>query len=336
MANLSIVASWDEVYQLETTDTALGGAPDGNPGVGTLNIPNLALGNRTAWLRDALTGWGGELPQVADLNALAISGVYRADAGATGHPNPGSEPVSVIHLQGANGKGSQAAFLTDGFVATRHRAAGGAAWGAWDRGLARSHFEGELPNNNFDDALETGVYSGFGVDNNTPSGGDNPFAGFNGVCIVQVWNPEQGGAAAKAVQVAYAIRSNEPEVYVRVNNTGAWAPWHRLWHGQFAEDQVVALFSESVAQNGYDLRPNGVLEQWGYGNLAADKTAVTFPIAFPAACHNVVICDVTGSSAGQAAVGLFGVEPDTLSTTGFVARVEDGASGNFFWRAIGN
>jgi hypothetical protein len=54
MANLTETAAWDDVYQIETTDPVVGGAPNPGTGAGMSNIPHLQLLRRTKWLRDEL------------------------------------------------------------------------------------------------------------------------------------------------------------------------------------------------------------------------------------------------------------------------------------------
>lgn len=64
MANLTdTAASWEAgVYQIETTDPVVGGAPNPTTGAGMSNIPHLQLAKRTAWLKgqvEALQNAGG-------------------------------------------------------------------------------------------------------------------------------------------------------------------------------------------------------------------------------------------------------------------------------------
>lgn len=54
MANLPEVPIWAPVYQLEQTDQVLGGLPDRLSGAGKSNWPLQDLGNRTAYLKEAL------------------------------------------------------------------------------------------------------------------------------------------------------------------------------------------------------------------------------------------------------------------------------------------
>lgn len=89
----------------------------------------------------------------------------------------------------------------------------------------------------------------------------------------------------------------------------------------------------ALATNGYEVRPSGVVEQWGSIYVARDSTAtVTFPIPFPTACWNIQLSwsDTTiGSGSPQGASG-FG--PPSLA--GFVIY-NDGQGRTHNWRALG-
>jgi hypothetical protein len=69
---------WDlRIYQLKTTDPALGGTPNVQTGAGTLNIPLQQLGNRTEYLKtiaDEVLAARGNQP---NLNALLQSLINR-------------------------------------------------------------------------------------------------------------------------------------------------------------------------------------------------------------------------------------------------------------------
>jgi hypothetical protein len=62
MADLSEVSEFPEgVYQIETTDPVIGGAPNVGTGAGMSNIPHLLLANRTRWLKNAVDSIVGGL-----------------------------------------------------------------------------------------------------------------------------------------------------------------------------------------------------------------------------------------------------------------------------------
>lgn len=90
---------------------------------------------------------------------------------------------------------------------------------------------------------------------------------------------------------------------------------------------------------GYVTLPNGTILQWGTAQsnsaVGATGTAILFPVAFPNACWQVVMCD-SGSACGVMAAGV------TASKTSFTVWSKDVAStgayasygGRYF--AVGN
>jgi hypothetical protein len=87
--------------------------------------------------------------------------------------------------------------------------------------------------------------------------------------------------------------------------------------------------TSSLTGNGYEIRPSGVIEQWGYaGPSSGGGQVVTFPIPFPTACFAIV---ATASPSN----GTINVSNPASSRTQFT--LTNGASGNFTsWRAIGH
>lgn len=75
MADLSESAVWGAgVYQIETTDPVLGGAPNPSTGAGMTNIPHQQLANRTAWLKGQVEALQTDLLALnAELDALAAA-----------------------------------------------------------------------------------------------------------------------------------------------------------------------------------------------------------------------------------------------------------------------
>jgi hypothetical protein len=87
-----------------------------------------------------------------------------------------------------------------------------------------------------------------------------------------------------------------------------------------------------LAQNGWMLHPNGLVEQWGFNTrLGSAAQTVTFPIAFPNAIYNVVV------SPRQNAGDALGQVPTVTGNPGlssFQLAHSDGSVGAF-WRALG-
>jgi hypothetical protein len=75
MANLPATAAWESgIYQIETTDPVLGGAPNPATGAGMTNIPHLQLDRRTLWLRDYALALQGQLDTLQAQIAMASIG----------------------------------------------------------------------------------------------------------------------------------------------------------------------------------------------------------------------------------------------------------------------
>lgn len=84
MANLTPVSSFDDVYQIETTDYVEGGAG------GTANVPSQQLLNRTEWLKDQFTIQRGHASQ--SVRNVVLTGRFDA---STGDLNLLSAPAST-------------------------------------------------------------------------------------------------------------------------------------------------------------------------------------------------------------------------------------------------
>jgi hypothetical protein len=97
-----------------------------------------------------------------------------------------------------------------------------------------------------------------------------------------------------------------------------------------------SLDSEDVigfGDNGYIKFSNGLIMQWGKVTASNATETVTFPIAFPTACLNVVCTDYQSADTG----GLGGVSGiKTLATTTTVEFSCYTTADSFFWQAIGH
>ena len=97
-------------------------------------------------------------------------------------------------------------------------------------------------------------------------------------------------------------------------------------------------FLSSLTPNGYVVFPSwlgGFTIQWGLG-VHADKSPVSFTLAYANACFIVLVTDGTVLSAAASDTVTYGAAPETLSKTGFTLRSSIGAlSGNCFWLSLG-
>lgn len=96
-----------------------------------------------------------------------------------------------------------------------------------------------------------------------------------------------------------------------------------------------AQFSARTEGNGFERKPSGLIEQWGYGiSDASGNLYVTFPVSFPGAMRNIVATHVGGAGAIVICVG------GSATKQGVTLRIQEGISGSpgvwgVYWRAIG-
>lgn len=88
-------------------------------------------------------------------------------------------------------------------------------------------------------------------------------------------------------------------------------------------------FNASLAANGYQKLPNGLIIQWGTRDIPNGTFSVTLPITFPTACQNVSATQADASNTG--ATGFY-VRSFTTSTLNFFSN---GAKTAVYWVAIG-
>ena len=88
------------------------------------------------------------------------------------------------------------------------------------------------------------------------------------------------------------------EIYWRQGNPpniggdGSWSPWHRFWH----DGNIGTAFGSSLAANGWQRLPSGLIIQWGTAPQGYNSV-VNLPIAFPnAAFQAVAVSSITASN----------------------------------------
>jgi hypothetical protein len=93
-------------------------------------------------------------------------------------------------------------------------------------------------------------------------------------------------------------------------------------------------FDKSLATDGYQKLPGGLIIQWGTtGVIAGPGTAtITFPIVFTTSCFNVQIT-IKDESGDTSSTGI--VAARSVTTTGFILRNGDDPNMIFNWLAIG-
>lgn len=83
--------------------------------------------------------------------------------------------------------------------------------------------------------------------------------------------------------------------------------------------------------SGYEKLASGLIMQWGTANSTVSGATVTFPLAFPTACFNVV-----ATFAAAVADGTNPLVCSTLTTANFNLRSIDAGTVSCFWQAVGN
>lgn len=90
------------------------------------------------------------------------------------------------------------------------------------------------------------------------------------------------------------------------------------------------------AASGYQKLPSGVYIQWGVtGSIASGtNTSVSFPIAFPTACRQVIPGIQGNSAVATSTTGHFGA--DITSASAFTLNNRTSSAYTFSWIAVGN
>jgi len=98
----------------------------------------------------------------------------------------------------------------------------------------------------------------------------------------------------------------------------------------------LASFQKSLASNGYQYFPGGLLLQWGVSNVAYDETVtiVNFPLSFPSACLNVTA--TVNQSSPVNGVLVSAVASFNQTSVSILGEFDvDSASLPTYWQALG-
>lgn len=118
------------IYQIETTDPVLGGAPNESTGAGMVNIPHQQLAKRTKVLKSMLdgAGIGATASPLVTLNTAKSNGTYRFASSDAQTPATGVGGVVIVMAESSSAV-TQVAF--DGATRAWQRVWTGSAWGPW-------------------------------------------------------------------------------------------------------------------------------------------------------------------------------------------------------------
>lgn len=140
-----------EIPRLEDGWWPTGGAVDPENDSGLMNWQAQLLANRTAWLKEALAGMGGNAVVVTDLDTIDRTCVFLAEGSAVGVPYTDRD-YRGIHIASRNGtEHSQIVFGLNNYLAFRDADEPGEGWGAWREilhdasGKVRSYYSTDAP-----------------------------------------------------------------------------------------------------------------------------------------------------------------------------------------------
>ncbi|MDB5432437.1 MAG: hypothetical protein JWP35_3553 [Caulobacter sp.] len=126
--------------------------------------------------------------------------------------------------------------------------------------------------------LNTLTFSGFFTSSSTATG--RPSGAAEGM-ITSIFDKL---ASADGYQMFAELAADR--IWTRRWVSGAWQAWAQIAGG--------------TTGAGFDIRPSGVIDQWGVVSGSGTTLAITFPIAFPTACERVLLSAVGTSGSTQA------------------------------------
>lgn len=134
MATLNESGTWPAgIYQLETTDPVLGGAPNEATGAGMSNIPHQQLARRTQVLKTLVdgAGVGATAVPLVTLNSAAarVTGSYRFASGDANTPLTGA--AGTVQVIAASASAVNQIACDSASTRTWARFWNGTVWSAW-------------------------------------------------------------------------------------------------------------------------------------------------------------------------------------------------------------
>jgi hypothetical protein len=293
----------EHVYQVENGDPATGGAS------GTFVLPSKALADRTKWLKEQVEALDAAK---APLASPALTGVPTAPTAADGTSTTQLATTAFV-----------ASALVGGAVPTATESLAGkvelataAETQAGADGTRAVHPAGLKSALDLKAPLASPGLTG------TPTA-PTAAAGTN---TTQVATTAFVATAVASVAVATeTVRgavelATGAETLAGTDNTRAVHP-----------AGLKAAFPNSLASDGYQKLPGGLILQWGQADIGIGKTTITFPLAFSAACLVVMTTDWAADG-----VGFNNQAVNAIAATYFVLRTSNAAgSDQMLWFAVG-
>ena len=323
MADLNETPVWENgIYQIETTDGVAGGPPNINGGQGLANAGVAQLANRTGWLKATM-----ENGLAAAALLAAIKTVDGPGSGLNADTVDGKHYAQIVTDIVAEVTGAAPATLDtlnelaaamgdDPNFATTITAAIAAKLGTNDK-AADAHLLDGVDGSDYarKDVTATQEFAAaLGVNGDrieiTRLGG-NAFFYLRGA------NADPYGLLYKShatgeISLRRYNGAGSVEGEVRLTNNGdIELNSHKAWHAGDA--------AYSLASNGYQRLPSGLILQWGTGS-ASNGGSVSFPIAFPNACLFAIAGD---SNVGENLTNAQNIGVSGTSTTAFTIAVHN-------------
>lgn len=114
------------------------------------------------------------------------------------------------------------------------------------------------------------------------------------------------------------------------------------WYGVAGSAQLgsAAVFGVSLGGSGYQMLPSGMIIQRGSASTVAGNGTITFPIAFPNACLQLVMTEAAASGWSASNFGIYGQYTKTVTGASVKSIVWNGSaftlgSGGFDYIALG-
>lgn len=291
MANLPESSSFDEgVYQLELTDPVIGGPS------GVSNAPLKNLANRTRWLKDAIASLASD-----------IAAAFAPKASPTFTGNPTAPTPAQFD--------NDTSLATTEFV---QRALGSRA------GVKVINAAGSM------DASYIGQLTF--IQGTTYARTLPALSGLPDGATVEFMSVASGEVTLQCAGSDIINRSNSAtntSIKLNSGDTLALVKSGSYWNAVGGSKQLgaAAEFMVSLAGNGYQRLPTGMIIQWGSGSgVSASQVNVdqTFPIAFPNACLQIaasVGVDDTNLSQSSYRNDYSHINVSNGSKTGFTATI---------------
>ncbi len=260
------------IYQLETSDPVLGGAPNEATKAGVDNIPHQQLAKRTRWLKVRVDA----LLQLVVAASTAMAGIVRlSNETDSTSETLAATPKAVKTVadsiaekaQEVVDENKQTNLLDD--TTGRLLVTGAHGLGAAPPYAANLNTERTTGWRRYD-ATTANRPAGVGT------AGIMQVMAVSDTRVVQILWPVNGQVGAAAV--------------MRFSHDGGWGAW---------TDLVTGTFTGTLGGNGWRRLPDGMILQWGRSTLnvgdATGEVTVSFPLTWPNACLAVVASDISNA-----------------------------------------